>query len=138
MDKAELFKLTTDYATMKSDATGAAYVTFPGSVVIPGSGVRYFETFLSIGRKGALIRSRIGSSKDGNTMYTASSLTMARTGVSAGNVAFYNIAAYCSRIDSVTMRFVAIVKNPTSVQLTTAAGNEVFTFNVSTFIPPFR
>lgn len=131
------FIATSDYATLKNDNGTSTTVTFPASTVIAGSGSSVVTSDLVIGAAASINRVQISSSKDSNTRYATLSLSFGRTGTSSGSPASYDIFAFVTRISSTTLRCSAYVPNPYGASLTTATGDETFTFYIDTFLPPF-
>lgn len=131
MTRPESFILNSDYASISNDGTGTLSVTFPGSVVIPGSGSREFTSSIDIGVRGAVELSQISSSRMGKR-YVGSVISVNR-----GSVDPYSIAVYLGRSSATTLTLVAIVVNPYNTSITTEGTAELFTAYVKTFIPPF-
>ena len=138
MTNPENFIANTDFATFKNDAKGTLSVTFPGSQVVAGSGgLLSYTADLTLGKAGANIRARGGSSKDSSIQYAVSSVSFNRMGLILGFPAFYSIYANISRVNATTVRLTVFVNNIYSDPLTTEAGDETFTFVVNTFLSPF-
>lgn len=142
MYNPDKFILSTDFATLKNDADTTVQVTFPGSIVIPGSvgpAGSYSErhTDVVIGAQGAISRVQISSSKDSNIIHPARNLYYDRSGIVLGISTSYTLSAFVYRISPTTMRCIVLIPNPYSDPLTTASGDETITFHVNTFLPPF-
>lgn len=133
MVKPSLFILTTDYATLGNDDGTTISVTAPGFQPIGAGATLTYSTDVVIGAKASLNRIQISSSKDSNTPYETLSLSFLRV----GSPSPYNIVAYAFRIDTSTLRCQIIIPNPTGAPMITEAGDETFTFDIDTFIPPF-
>lgn len=134
---AEKFIMSSDFATLKNDGTGTVSVTLGGSITVPGGQVASVRAVLNVGTKGSLIRSRIASSKDATRFYACTSLTYLRFGTILGMPGFHNVYGYVARTSPTQIECIVAVNNPYSDPLVTASGSETFTFEISTFIPPF-
>ena len=143
MTKPSQFILNTDYATLKNDASGTVSVTAPGSQVVPAAvgpvgGYLEYHTDIEIGVAGSITRLQISSSKESNTVYSTRTLDILRLGTVLGFPGVpYNIIAFTYRTAPTTLRCIVYVSNPNTDPLTTAVGDETFTFYVNTFIPPY-
>jgi len=142
MPKPESFTSSTDFATLKNDARASAQVTAPGSQVIPatiGVAASYLEYHadLAVGAPGAVMRVQIASSKNSNIIQVTQNTGGVRLGTLLGFPNPYNISAFAYRLSPTTVRCQVYIPNPNSDPLTTAAGDETFTFYINTFLPPF-
>lgn len=135
--KPERFILTTDYATLKNDASAILSVTVPSSVTVAGNGVYSISSSASIGQIGASERSQIVSSKIGE-VYSANIVVIYRWGTESGLPAIYDINVDLSRTDANTLTLSATIMNPYSTTLQCESGSETFTAYVATFLPPFN
>lgn len=144
MTKPEDFILSTDYATLKNDATGITTVSIPASQVIPasigpnGSYLEYHSD-LEIGTIGALTRIQISSTKDSNAIYATRTADYGRTGStpSGPGISSYSVDAFLYRISPTTVRCQVYILNQYPEPLTTEAGVETITFYVNTFLAPY-
>lgn len=137
MTKPENFISTTDYATLKNDGYITFSVTLPGGIVVPANDTYTQGQDFTIGSIGASERARIASSKDGNIFYSTLQLSTLRFGSVLGTPTIYNNNAYLRRSGANTLRAELVVYNPYSDPLITEAGDQVFTFEVNTFLSPF-
>jgi len=135
--KPESFIANSDFATLKNDAIGDVTVTFPGAQNLAADEVRSYTATIELGIKGASLRSRLASSKDSNRYYACSSIDLPRTGTVFGMPASYSIIASLSRTSSTTVTVFAVVMNPYFDVLTTEGVDETFSFELSSFLPPF-
>lgn len=131
------FIINTDYATIKNDAEGTLSVTVPGSTVIASGGQYTNTTSLTIGEGVSTIRSQGNSTRDASTWIAANQLALPRTGVVSGASQPYTLAAAISRTSTTTIELFVGIYNPYGANLTTQAGDETITFDVTTFLPPF-
>ena len=138
MTKPENFISTTDYATLKNDATITFQVTIPGGTVILGGGTYNLGQDFTVGSIGASERAKIASSKDGNIFYSTLQMSTVRVGTVLGFPAVYNTNAYLRRSGPNTLRAELVIFNPYSDPLTGEAGDQVFTYEVNTFLSPFN
>ena len=138
MTKPSNFLVTTDYATLQNDDGGTTTVTAPGSASVTGSGSVEYHSDLAIGANASINRVQISSSKDSDTRYATQALYFQRSGTAGGSATSYNILAFVYRTSATNLRCQIYIPNPSSSTLTTASGNETFTFHVDTFIPPFN
>lgn len=142
MTKPSDFILSTDYATLKNDDSDTTSVTAPGAVSVPaavgpvGGYVEYHQD-LTIGTAGAITRLQIESSKNAGVVYAARTLSIDRTGTVGGSPANYSIIAFAYRTAPTTLRCQVYISNPNAGTLTTAAGDETFTFYINTFLAPY-
>lgn len=128
------FILNSDFASLKNDDGTSVSVTFGGSTVISANSTASVTQDVVIGAQSSINRVQIASSKDSNKRYSTQALSFSRVG-SAG---IYNIYAFVSRISSTTLRCRVYVPNPFGSSLTTASGDETFTFYIDTFLSPFE
>lgn len=138
MTKPSNFIMTTDYATLQNDDGTSTTVTAPGSASVPGSSYVEYHTDLTIGAQASINRVQIASSKDSNTRFATQALYYLRTGTVGGVATPYNILAFAYRTSATNLRCQVYIPNPNLTTLTTASGNETFTFYIDTFIPPFN
>lgn len=136
MSKAEKFIITSDYASILEDGYAQTTVTVPSSVVIAGSGIYSVFQDIDVGKSGALLRTRMNSSKNPQE-YVTQQLILARTGIAFGSSAPYDVSAQLARISPTVIRCYMIIQNPYNVTLTGEAGAETVTFSINTFIAPF-
>lgn len=137
MSKPDNFILNSDYATLKNDARNSASVTFPGSQSIGANVVRSYQSTINLGEGGSSIRSRISSSKDSNNWYACTSIYYIRTGTVSGSPATYDLRGVITRTSPTEVTVIAAVLNPYGSTLVTASGDEVLSFLVNGFLPPF-
>lgn len=136
MTKPESFILTTDYATLKNDAKTTLTITLPGSQNITAGNTLLLTATATIGVAGASERAQIYSSK--LTYYWAGNIvSIARDGLVGGSPSSYNTVAELYRSSATQVTAQVSIFNPYAGTLTTEAVDEVFTFAVATFIPPF-
>lgn len=136
MTKPENFIMNTDYATLKNDAKTTFALTLTGGQVIgAGATLRVFST-QAIGVAGASERALIHSSKETN-YWVGNILTISRTGLVSGTPAAYQTVAELYRNSATELTAQVTIFNPYASALTAVSGDEVFTFVVSTFVPPF-
>lgn len=136
MTKPENFTLTSDYATLKNDATTSLTITLPGSLSIAAGGNYLLTATASIGTAGASERSQIHSSK-WTYYWLGNILSIARDGLVGGSPANYLTVAELYRSSATQVTAQVSIRNPYAGTLSTVAGDETFTFYVSTFLPPF-
>jgi hypothetical protein len=137
MPKPESFIASSDYATLKNDGFITFSLTLPGGIVVPGSTNYTQGQDFTVGKIGASERARIASSKDGNAFYSTLQLSTLRFGSTAGSPTIYNNNAYLRRSGPNTLRAELVIYNPYTDPLVTEAGDQVFTFEVNTFLSPF-
>jgi hypothetical protein len=137
MTKPEQFILNSDYATLKNDARNTIQITIPGSMVISASSTYSNSTIITLGTIGAAIRSRINSNKDPSLDMLGSSVSYSRTGTSGGGPALYDVLACVTRESSTTVRLTVLIRNPYGATLTLAAGSEIITADINTFLSPY-
>lgn len=130
------FIITSDYATLKNDATGQLSVTVPSSVVVGAGSTFSTSSSIEIGVAGASERSQIHSSKTGQ-YYVGNMLDIIKNG-NAGGTALYDVFVDLSRTGPTTLTMTATIFNPYGVTLTGESGAETFTADVATFLPPFN
>lgn len=136
MTKPENFTLTTDYATLKNDATTTLTLTLPGSLSIAAGNSYLLTTTASVGAAGASERSQIRSSK-WTYDWLGNILSVAQDGLIGGSPANYLTVAELYRSSATQVTAQVSIRNPYAGTLSTVAGDETFTFYVSTFLPPF-
>lgn len=136
MTKPENFTLTTDYATLKNDATTTLTLTLPGSLSIAAGNSYLLTTTASVGAAGASERSQIRSSK-WTYYWLGNILSIAQDGLVGGSPANYLTVAELYRSSPTQVTAQVSIFNPYAGTLSTVAGDETFTFYVSTFLPPF-
>lgn len=136
MTAPENFISNSDYATLKNDDIDSVAVTLTSKTL--ANGETYTATQdLVVGTTNASSRVRITSSKDSNT-YAGSVFIANRTGTVPGPFsAPYDVVAYSTRINATTIRATVAITNPYASTLAMAAGSEVMTFQISTFLSPF-
>lgn len=132
MNKPEDFILTTDYATSKGDGRASVQVTMPGGTTVPAAGFATVTQDFEVGSIGSIMRCRIASSKNSNQFYVTPQISFTRN----ASPGMYPIFAYVSRVSPSTVRATVIIPNPYNVSFSSASGNETFTFEVTTIIPP--
>jgi len=138
MTKPGRFVLSTDYATLKNDASTSTTITIPASQVI-AAGSQYIVTSdVVVGQTNAGLRGQISSSKDSNKRYLGTYQSRVRSGLITGFPATYDLNVYAARLSSNTVRVTVTVFNPYSDPLTTATGDETFTIYLTTFLSPFQ
>ena len=137
MPKADVFISSTDYPSIKGDGFGTASITVPGSIVVAANTVYSQSTDIVVGKSGALLRSRIRSSKSSNTEFVTQQLTATKQGTVTGFPAFYQITAQVYRVSATNLRCTVSILNAQTDPLTTEAGDETFGFSINTFIAPF-
>lgn len=137
MAKPENFISNSDYATLKNDDIDSVVVTLTSKTL--ANGETYTSTQdLVIGTQNASSRVRISSSKDSSNTYAGSVFIANRTGTVPGPFsAPYDLVAYTTRITATTIRATVAITNPYASTLAMAAGSEVMTFEISTFLSPF-
>lgn len=136
------FILTTDFPTLKNDFFGSGTITIAGSIVIPGSGTASGFGDVTIGVQGSVVRGRISSTKNLDTVgdpiaYTGQNIAFSRTGTVLGSPASYQVFAFMFRSASTKLRFQVYILNPYVDPLTTEAGTDVIFLYANTFIPPY-
>lgn len=137
MTKPALFISTTDFPTLKNDATATANGIIAGSLTIAGgSHVTNFGD-VTIGTLGSLARGRISSTKNSSDFYLGQIILFDRTGTQGGFPAPYTVAAFMFRIAPTTLRLQIYISNPYAGTLTCEAVDETITFYLNTFVPPF-
>lgn len=137
MTKADNFISSTDYASLKNDGYITFSLTLPGDITVPGNGTYTQSQDFTIGKVGASERVRIASSKDGTVFYSALQLSTLRFGMTDGSPTIYNNNAYLRRSSPTTLKAELVIYNPYSTPLITEAGDQVFYFEVNTFLSPF-
>lgn len=136
----ESFIATTDYATLKNDNFGIIQVTFPGGQFFTPGEEKIVTQSIELGTRNASVRSRIASNQSGNRFYACSSLSCNRTGWTDGAPpppVGYTILGTLVRTSPTTLEARVSVWNPYVGNLAIPAIDEVFTFEVSTFLSPF-
>ena len=68
MPKADAFISSTDYPSVKGDGFATANIVLAGSFVVAPNTVYSQSTDITVGKSGALLRSRISSSKSSSTV----------------------------------------------------------------------
>ena len=131
------FIANSDFATFKNDDGTVATVLFTGSTNVAGNSSSTVTTDITIGEQASVNRIQISSSKDSSLRYSTLSLSYNRTGTVSGSPAPYDIFAIVTRTSATNLRCSVYVPNPYGSTLTTASGNETFTFYIDTFLPPF-
>jgi len=131
------FISTSDYATFKNDGSTSTFVVYAASTSVAGNGYSIVSADIAIGKQASINRVQISSSKDSSKRYSSLSLSFNRIGLVGGSAAPYTVVAYMSRTSATNLRCSVYVPNPYSSTLTTATGNETFTFYIDTFLPPF-
>lgn len=139
MAKPENFISNSDYATLKNDSSGPGTVSVTLTPVTLSAGQLYTASnTLTIGAQNASSRVRIASSKDSGTYYAGSVFVAARTGQIAGPLDVpYDVIGFLTRTSSTVVTATIAVTNPYGEDMIMATGNEVFTFEISTFLSPF-
>lgn len=137
MTKPANFQSTTDFATLKGDGTATATVIIPSATVVPANGLSQWFVDLPVGTQGAVARVQIRSSKNGNKWVSANATSFHRFGLVLGFGALYDPFIFVWRPSPNVLRCQAIIQNPYSDPLTGETGDEVITFSVKTFLPPF-
>lgn len=136
ISKPEQFIYSSDFATLQNDDNNFTTVTVVGGSVLAGGAVSTVSSDLTVGSQRGESRIRISSSKIGSTRYYAGLLGINRTGTVSGSPAPYTIYVLVSRISATQVRCLCMIQTPYVGSLTTAAGNETFTFKINTFIAP--
>lgn len=129
--------LTTDFPTLKNDATGTAVITIQGSLSVPANGQVTAFVDMTLGKQGAIARARFASDQNGNTWYIGQYQIYARTGVSSAAAAPYNVGVFLFRVAPTTLRLQVVIPNPYSATLTGITALETINVQVNTFIPPY-
>lgn len=137
MTKPTDFISTTDYATLKNDASTTLTVVVPGSASMPMNTVNNYTTTATIGQAGSSIRGRGNSSRNATIWYVANQVSFQRTGTLSGSPTPYTLTAVVYRTAPDTLTLLATIFNPYAGTLTTQSGSETITFEVSTFLSPF-
>lgn len=130
----ENFILSTDYASPRNDASGTLQVTVPSNVNISSGSVWTTSQTLTIGTRGASVRSQIASSKDSNKFYVGAWQDRIRN----GNFGTYDIFIVLSRLSPETIVITASIFNPYGGTLVGAVGAETFTAEVKTYLSAFE
>lgn len=129
------FILTTDFPTLRNDASATGTITIAGGLSIAGNGQVTASADFTVGTTGAIARARWMSSVDGS-WYIGQYAGYGRTGTTSGSAAPYTIGLLLYRTSSTTMRLQVIIPNPYSTTLTGAAA-ETISMAVQTFVPPY-
>lgn len=139
MAKPENFISNSDYATLKNDSPGPGTISVTLTPITLTAGQLYTATnTLTIGAHNASSRVRIASSKDGGTYYAGSVFIANRTGQTAGPFDVpYDVIGYLTRTSPTVVTATVAVTNPYAEDMIMATGDEVFTFEISTFLSPF-
>lgn len=135
MSKPENFILNTDFATSKKDDYKVFTLTYTGSSTIP-AGFTRIDSDIVMGSPGSIINSRIASSKYSNQFFATPVISFNRSGKFGTQSVPYNILAYVSRLSLDTVRATILIPNPYNTPFTSEVGDETFTFEVATIIPP--
>jgi hypothetical protein len=131
------FILSSDFPTLKNDASSSGSIVIPTSFVIAGNGSYTNSSDVTIGAQGAMVRGRIASSKNSSLWWTGQIVTFNRTGTVLGFPSGYTL--YCSmyKTSATTLRFSVYIRNESVDPLTTEAGAETVSFYANTFAPLF-
>jgi hypothetical protein len=137
MTAPENFISTTDYATLKNDATTTLSVTVAGALSIATSTIHTDTTSATLGTAGAILRGQINSSRASSTWYVANAASFTRTGTVGGVGSSYSLNVSIIRTAATTVQLIAAIYNPYASALTTQAGTETITYSINSFLSPF-
>lgn len=133
----ENFIITSDYPTLKNDATATVQAIVSGSQTIAASGTLTGSRDVTLGQAAAMNRGRIASTKNSDIFYVGQGIVFQRTGTVGGGPGPYLLACFMYRTSPTNMRFQVLIQNPYGATLTTEAGDDVITFQANTLITPF-
>ena len=137
MTKPQRFILTTDYATLKNDATGTISVTLPSSASIGAASTSSWTTALTIGESGSSFRARITSSAGGGSFVGNSVVYISTSGASlSGSSIGFDLYIAVHRTSSTELSLTAFIPNPYGSTLTINNLSRTITASVATFLPP--
>jgi len=137
MTKPSNFIATTDFPTLKNDASPSATANIGSSVTIAGNGFMSAFGDVTAGQIGAISWGRISSSKNGSISYTGMSIRFERVGTNGGSPAPYDVFAFMYRVAPNTLRFQIYIPNPYGTTLTGEAGADTIQFYADTFLAPY-
>ena len=137
MSKPNNFIFTTDFPTLKGDATVSVARIVGSSVTVNGNSFLSVYGDVTMGSIGALSRGRISSSKNSSIFYTGNNIAFTRTGTVLGSTTTYTVLAFMYRVSPTVLRFQIYIMNPYSDTLTCEAGADTITFYVNTFTAPY-
>lgn len=140
-NKPEQFILTTDYGTLKNDASGTINLLIPTGATIPAGGfVEYSET-LEIGTRNASTRVQMTSTADSGywTIGNIREVFLRVRYNTTGNPVFdYLQAANIERISPTIIRLYCRIGNPQGFSITIVSPAQTITAEVVTFLSPFN
>lgn len=137
MNNPAKFILSTDFATLKNDASASISITVPGSFTVSGSTVWSSSQDITLGQTAASIRGRVRSSKNPLLYLNNSAVSYARNGSDSFGPVIYDLLATITRVNPTTLRLTVSIRSPYGTNMTTESGAETITFWVSTFLSPF-
>ena len=139
MTKPSNFTLSSDYATLKNDATGTLSVTLPSGVVIPAATVYTQTDTISIGTPGASYRSRVNSTKRTQWLISKSIIYSYSSGATIPPSVSVNYDIFVSIVKQSSTQVVLRVSIPNAYTdpMTVSGLAQTVTAHVATFLPPF-
>lgn len=137
MSKPSNFITSSDYPTLKNGGSVEATVTIPAAAIIPGNGSLSYYSDVTIPIANAVLSARIKSSLDGDRWYGGQQMFQTRGGLSGGSGIQYIYVAFVYRISPTTVRCQIHIPNPFNVNTTCYNGEDIVSFRISTFVPPF-
>lgn len=140
-NRPEQFILTTDYGTLKNDATGTISLSIPTGATIPAFGFVEYSNTLGIGTRNAGTRVQMSLSSDSGNWtpgHIREVLLRARLNTTGNPVVDYYQVANLERIDPTTVRLYCRIGNPYNFSITIVSAAQTVTANVATFLSPFN
>lgn len=140
-NRPEQFILTTDYGTLKNDATGTISLLIPTGATIPALGFVEYSNTLEIGTRNAGTRVQMSSSAESDNWtpgHIREVLIRARHNTTGNPVFDYYQAVNLERIDPTTVRLYCRIGNPNNFSITIVSAAQTVTANVATFLSPFN
>lgn len=135
--RPEDYLLTTDFATLKNDATGTLTVTLPNTLSIPGATTYQNGQDITIGTSGASFRARMGSTKN-NKWYNSTTVVYAYSSGATvdGSPSPYIVFTTLSKISADVVRLTVFIPNGYGSTMSISGLSQTITAVVATFLPP--
>lgn len=138
-NKPEQFILTSDYGTLKNDATGTITLSIPSGITIPSGDFREYSNTLTIGTINASTRIQITSSADpSNWTYGNMREVILRIRDSSSFEYDQSYVVNVERTSSTDIRMYIRIPNLSPFPFTIISGVQTVTADIATFLSPFN
>lgn len=133
----EKFIQTSDYATLKNDASGTISITLTSGTVIAGGGTLTVDATATIGTTSASVRSYMVASNASTKFCIGTSLSFKCNITQLGYTYDYSPVANIERVSGSTVRLYCNIINFSPSDTLTISETVTVTATIRTFLSPF-